>query len=472
MSLNSVINCLVVGLLALVPNIGFGQADWRDRIGWTQLVTEYSGAPVTGAGVAISVVEGSDANGNYMPFDVGPLPPEFAGKTVINATGTNFGLSTHSRQVSRPMFGNVTSIANGATQVSVYSAGDWLDNRVGFATGADPMVHNYRVQNHSWIYSPSVADAQNMLHRIDYIAQRDHVTMIAGTANSGGLPRMLVQGYNMLIVGRIDGGHASGVTNMYGAGRTRPDIVAPSPYAGPPYYTSYTTPIVSSIATVLHQAATGTDAARSDTMRAIIMAGATKAPFPTWNRTTTRPLDQVYGVGQANVYNSYKIVEAGQFNGSLIEPASAIGNYGWDFVSNLSPGDQMHYDIVIDPGKEWRNVSFLLAWNIDVQDTDPSPLVFSPAVTLANFDLDFFDSSGSFLGSLMDQSVATVGNVEHLYFTSLGPGRYTVRVRTNMDYGYALAWSSIAIPEPRTELVMVVLTLALGLTFRRRMICG
>lgn len=443
-------------------------ADWRDDIGWTRLVTEYSGAPVTGVGVQVSVVEGTDHLGNYMPMNPGPLPPEFSGKTIINATGTHTGESSHSRQVSRAMFGNLTSIAPGTNHITVYSAADWVNNRIGFSSGADPVAHNFRVQNHSWVFQPSIPDAENILKRVDYIAQRDHVTIVAGTANDGGLLRVLVHGYNLLIVGRPDGGHGKGLTSFYGPGRVRPDIVAPSPYPGPPFYTSHTTPIVSSIATLLHQAAAGTDAARSDTMRAIIMAGATKDPFPTWNRTTTRPLDLTYGVGQANIYNSYKIVEAGETNGSLIEPTSSIGNYGWDFVSSLAPTDAMHYDIVIDPGKQWRDVSFVLAWNIDVQDTDPSPLVFNPVTTLANFDMRFYDSSGTFLGTLLDQSVATAGNVEHLFFNSLGPGRYTLRITTNMNYSFALAWSSKAIPEPLAGVSLVLASTLLGVGYRSR----
>ncbi len=443
-------------------------ADWRDDIGWTRLVTEYSGPPVTGAGVQVSVVEGSDNAGNYMPMNPGPLPPEFTGKTIVNGTGTHTGESPHSRQVSRAMFGNLTSIATGTSHVTVYSAGDWIDNRIGFASGGDPVPHNFRVQNHSWVYQPSVAVAENILKRVDYVAQRDQVTIVAGTANSGTLLRVLVHGYNLLIVGRPDGGHSKGLTSFYGTGRVRPDIVAPSPYPGPPFYTSHTTPIVSSIATLLHQAAAGTDAARSDTMRAIIMAGATKDPFPTWNRTTTRPLDTIYGVGQANIYNSYKIVEAGETNGSLIEPTSSIGNYGWDFVSSLSPSDAMHYDIVIPPGKEWRDVSLVLAWNINVEDSDPSPAVFNPVTTLANFDMRFYDSSGTFLGTLLDQSVATAGNVEHIFFNSLGPGRYTIRITTNMNYSFALAWSSTAIPEPLAGATLVLASTLLGVSYRSR----
>ncbi|MCU0721880.1 MAG: hypothetical protein MUC83_19370 [Pirellula sp.] len=50
-------------------------------------------------------------------------------------------------------------------------------------------------------------------------------------------------------------------------------------------------------------------------MKAIIMAGADKTAVPAWSNTSTRPLDSVYGAGQADVYSSYRILEAGQFDG-------------------------------------------------------------------------------------------------------------------------------------------------------------
>ena len=264
----------------------------------------------------------------------------------------------------------------------------------------------------------------------------------------------------MISVGRTDGGHAKGLTTFYGSGRSRPDIVAPTPDRGP--YTSYTTPVVSSVATVLHQAAAGTDAARSESMRAILMAGATKEEFGGWDQTVSRRLDDVFGAGEVNVYNSYKIIEGGEFNGSLIEPITSIGQYGWDYNSNLNNTDSMYYDIVIGAGVTWSDISILLAWNIEVVDTDLSAGIFNPTTSLANFNLELFDSSSSFLGSLLDSSMATVGNVEHLYLNSLGPGRYTLRVTTNSSRDFALAWRANAIPEPGSFVGLGFLTICLA----------
>ncbi|HMP08097.1 MAG TPA: hypothetical protein PJ982_17250, partial [Lacipirellulaceae bacterium] len=69
------------------------------------------------------------------------------------------------------------------------------------------------------------------------------------------------------------------VTNsIYGPGRYRPDIVVPVEASG---YNSVSaaTAGVSSAAALLRGVAAGTDADRSETMKAILMAGATKTEF-------------------------------------------------------------------------------------------------------------------------------------------------------------------------------------------------
>jgi hypothetical protein len=463
-------NFLIVILgITLVLGVRTVNADWKDDIGWTRLLTEYGGAPITGAGVVVSITEAPDAFGNYMPVAPGPLPAEYSGKTFTNATGTSTGQSGHSEAVARPYFGNVTSIAGGTTSITVYEANDWIENRLNFVSGADPVAHNFKVQNHSWIDTdPNQAVSLNKLHRADFVVDRDEVTMIAGTANSGAIPHLLTHAYNVISVGRTDGGHAKGLTTFYGTGRSRPDIVAPTPDRGP--YTSYTTPVVSSVATVLHQAAAGTDAARSESMRAILMAGATKEEFGDWDQTAARRLDDVYGAGEVNVYNSYKIIEAGEFNGALVEPVTSIDQYGWDYNSNLNSTDSMYYDIVVGSGVNWTDISILLAWNLEVTDLDSSVGVFNPTTSLADFNLELFNSNSSFLGSLLDSSMATVGNVEHLYLNSLGPGRYTLRVTTNSSRDFALAWRAniSAIPEPGSFVGLGFLTICLGAFFYRQ----
>ena len=51
-----------------------------------------------------------------------------------------------------------------------------------------------------------------------------------------------------------------------------------------------------------------------------------------------------------------------------------------------------------------------------------------------------YDSSDVFLGSLLDQSLSTVDNVEHIYLTDLGRWTYTLQVSTELARDYGLAW--------------------------------
>ena len=86
---------------------------------------------------------------------------------------------------------------------------------------------------------------------------------------------------------------------------------------------------------MMHEVVAGTDGARSEVIKAMLMAGATKGEFanwidPTtglvnpWNRTQTRPLDDVFGAGELNVYNSYLIGIGGKQSASA-EPAGGGG---------------------------------------------------------------------------------------------------------------------------------------------------
>jgi hypothetical protein len=60
--------------------------------------------------------------------------------------------------------------------------------------------------------------------------------------------------------------------------------------------------------------------------------------------------------------------------------------------------------------------------------------------SLQNLDLTFYDSSESFMGTMLDQSISTVDNVEHIYQTGLDPGTYTLKVSGAAGWDYGLAW--------------------------------
>ena len=218
---------------------------------------------------------------------------------------------------------------------------------------------------------------------------------------------------------------------------------------------------------MLHQKAIGTDATRSETMRAVLLAGATKQEFPAWDRTTTRPLDEVYGAGELNVYNSYKILEAGQFAGSTTLPSSPVGEKGWDYQSGINPLGAVYYDFDIAAGHTWIDFSMILTWNMNIIDQDPSLLVFNPMEQLANFSLDFFSSTGGILGPLLDSSLAPSANTEHIYFPTLGSGRYSLRVMSDLNTDFGIAWRATAVPEPGETAMFAGVLLLLSIVVSR-----
>ncbi|QDT06709.1 hypothetical protein K227x_51250 [Rubripirellula lacrimiformis] len=458
---------MIVSSGFLIGGIPIASADWRDDVGFTQLATELGAATPTGAGVDVAMAEAL-VGGNYLP-NTGT--PNFSGKTITDLTGTNPAASTHATGVANFFFGNTTSIAPGVTNIAAYDANDWIDVASGLSTVTAPVAHPYSVMNHSYIGNVTAAEiplAENFSQRVDYIVNRDNVLMVAGSnnGNSTTLPHLLAGSYNAIIVGRSDGNHAHGTTVINGAGRQRPDIVSPASV------TSTATPQVSSAAALLHEAAAGTNATNVEAMRAILMAGATKDEFFDWDRTTTRPIDDVYGAGELNVYNSYRIVQGGEFEGSIAIPTTSVGLFGYDFNSPADFASDFLYDFEVASGQVMDELSIFLQWNIDVGDSDLSDDGFQPSLDplfgggLADLNLALFDSSGS----LIDQSISSVDNFEHIYLTGLTEGNYRLHVSGDRAVDYGLAWRGslgvTAVPEPTTWFVAAVAIT--GVALRRR----
>ncbi len=436
-------------------------ADWKDDIGWTQLKAEIGASLEDGTGVNVAQIEASNGT-NYMPD---PSFFEFASpdKTFIDGTGANTSYSGHARSVGQAFYGNQTSITPGINNITNYDADDWIGNVIGFNTGADPESQNFKVQNHSYIGNGlSVDDATDILQRVDFVVNQNDVSIFVGTNNSGSTPQLLVPAYNTISVGRTDGGHATGLTSFYGAGRVKPEIVTPGSA-----FTSYTTPRAASAAALLHQKGAGTDSVRNESIKAILLAGATKQEFGSWDRTTTRPLDEVFGAGELNIRNSYYIQDAGQFEGSTSEPVSAVGLKGWDYEASFDDSNSLYYNFDVAASAAQIEASFLMTWNIDVIDSNPLATEFDASTTLANFDMEFYDSSGSFLGTLLDSSLSTGDNIEHIYLSDLSAGTYTLRITGDTDHDFAFAWRINPVPEPSAALAMILIGIGIGLTRRK-----
>jgi hypothetical protein len=415
-------------------------ASVKDDIGHTQLASELGGSLPTGTGITATQVEAPQA-GNHMPDK---SHAEFAGKTLTNRSGPPTNASTHATGVGRRYYGNATSIAPSINTVDNYETGNWVGAgalRVG-PPNLDPLVETNDVQNHSWVGSSSEAVAAN--RAIDFVVRRDGVSVVVGLGNTATpLPDLLGQNYNGITVGRTNGIHSSGTTTLDGSGRTKPDIVAPASQS------SFAVPIVSGAAAMLLETATTnpvlTNAVKPECIKAILLAGATKEKCYSWDRTHARPLDETYGAGRLNIYNSYFILAAGEQKAG---GATNVADIGWDFGS-VTATTTSRYFFAVDSSNVMTRLSAILTWNRIITDNDPGVL-FDPIPITNNLSLRLYTASNYVPITCIDWSTSSVDNVEHVYQKGLYGGQYLLEVAGDSSADYALAWHSSTVLAPKT----------------------
>jgi hypothetical protein len=467
---------------------------WQVAVGYQQLIDARgavmpAGGTPGGNGTSISQVEAPDGSGNYLPDSTAP---EFAATgdplnqpvSVIDGHGIYGSPSGHAgTQVGRYFYGNFFGLSKSANEVVAYDVQRWVNDQLKVGQSAAPNLHTtrsspsaqyvnhapFQVQNHSWVSSSAQGTDIDALRRFDYAIEQDDMTAVVGANNNFNTPNpnahhpsLMIHSYNAIVAGLTSSGHSRGATGEftlqqgppvvtiganYGSGRYKPDLVAP---AG---LTSVATSQISSAATLLRGVVAGTAADSSEVTKAMLLAGATKTEFATfvepstgianpWNRTATRPLDDIFGAGELNVFNSYVMTVGGQHAGSTSQPAAPVASYGWDYQDHKNDagvGD-IYYNFVIPTGSTASELSIILSWNVKVTDTNASPSVFAPQESLQNLDLTLYDSTASFMATQIDQSISAIDNVEHIYQTNLGPGTYTLKVTGAANWDYGLAW--------------------------------
>lgn len=307
------------------------------------------------------------------------------------------------------------------------------------------MNHSYVAQNGFTdpTGNPLPAVTSEGLKRFDYSLVRDNTLAVVGLNNGTGttIPQLLAHNYNGVSVGRSDGGHSTGTTTTEGAGRTKPDLVAPGTA------TSYATPMVSASAAVLLSSPHSTANYEIITsQKAVLLAGATKEGelFETsWSRTSANPLDLHYGAGEVNVLNSHHILAAGE------KSIGATDTTGWDYGA-ITASSINTYTFTVGPTELLTEFSAALTWNREVDN-----ITFASA-TMSDLDLELRDS----LGNLVQSSTSMVDNVEHLYInpgiegSALVADTYSLIVKSiSGDDNYSLAWRSelTAVPEHSTS---------------------
>jgi hypothetical protein len=293
--------------------------------------------------------------------------------------------------------------------------------------------------------------------------RRDRQTSVVGVNNGAGsnLPQLMVQGYNSISVGLSNGQHSSGLTTLQVAGRSKPDLVAP---AGA---TSLAAPMVASSAALLHakaMAMSADSAFHPEVIKSVLLTGANKDPFPSWSQTSARPLDPVFGAGQLDIHDSYRILQGGSHDGSLGEPVQSAPARGWNHGTIGSAGQERYWDLQVTSQMPNAKATISLNWLARYESTTGD---FANSLSLSNMRLSLYRSTDGFLGSLIAQSDSAVDNVEHLFLENLETGRYTIGVWSDRPDAFGLAWSFQAVPEPGS-LLLVVLSSALGGAWFRR----
>jgi len=206
-------------------------------------------------------------------------------------------------------------------------------------------------------------------------------------------------------------------------------------------------------------------ASRWQTIKAVLMAGATKSEFDLtgstgttfddWSRTTTQPLDRRYGAGELNIDNSERILSAGEQEASI---TTDVDLTGWDFDA-IGTSETQSYFFDIAAGFT-ADLSILTTWAREIDFTagvSGNPATLTPS--LANVDLQLFEATGFTPGALVDESVSTLDNVELVFQQDLAEGRYVFQLQSDMAWDdVAIAWDIqlTAVPEPSTLLLASV----------------
>jgi hypothetical protein len=458
---------LVLGWIA--PASAITLAEYKSDIGYTQLQTELGASLPTGAGVQVTQVEAQ----NGMP-DI--TNSEFIGKTFTAETSTLTN-SSHATAVGTYFYGDNSSLAPGITAIDCYNASDFISWGFLSSLTYTPLASGSRVANHSWVGNLSAPSAINDLARLDWVIARDEYINVVAMNNGGaGANRPLLgSSFNAIAVGLSNGSAAYGSyplattpSTPYASGsRTRPDLVAPADA------TSYATPMVASAAALLvqvgHDGGTtlSTDpvvqsttnrngdtiynAEKSEVIKSALMAGASRtSPNLTQGYVvnTANGLNDIYGAGQLNIYNSYHIIAAGEQNSreDYLAGGGEIEAVGFDYDpafggANGSNRAGTYAFRTLSAG----DLSASLVWNLKV--TGETAQGFDTSATLYHLGLYLYDVSDN--NRLVASSDSSVDNTQNLWTSLIANQIYQLVVAADLGQGdflwdYGLAWDITA----------------------------
>ena len=422
---------LVTWLVSTTPS----HAAYESDCGFSRLAEILGPAMPTGSGISVATIESGPA---YLPQSgSGTFPGSgaFTGRTFTAKSGTS-SLSLHAERVGYHLYGPFTSSASGwatmapgITLIDCYETNSWTDNaflRPG-PSNAAPLTELRSIQNHSWIEYASAATAttyNDFLRRLDFAIHRDGFLCTTAVNNAAGnaTPELMASAFNSLSVGLSNGNHSTGPTSSLvdAPGRLKPEIVAPFDA------TSWATPYVASASALLRQRANASatpNASRPESIKAFLLAGATKSEFPGWSKSATVPLDATFGAGELDIALSDSILSGTRQSPNLPTPRP---HAAWGFVS-LASGTA---DFLLDlpPGTFGTELSAFLVWHRTLTDPAGGSFNLSPdPIADFNLALDILPVSSA-PAIPIDQSTSSIYNLEHVWKKNLPAARYRLRI--------------------------------------------
>ena len=413
---------------AILPSLlsiafaGSLHATLQSDIGFTELKQQFGSTLPTGDNLAVLMVEAPDSSGNWAVAKSGELSTRNITFPLATTRPTTY--SAHANTVAKNLTGVTTSILPGLADLQVASVGTYRSKSIHMGTFATPEIATWDVENHSLISNVTTYNL-NAIWLLDYRIARDNVTVVIALENgTNAMQPLWGNNYNTIAVGSATGQHSRGGTNLDGSGRQKPDLV------GTATYTSYATPVVASAAGLLiaETKRTPSLAVAKDprTVKALLMAGATKEEFPSWSHTTTQPLDPIYGAGQVNIYNSYVALVSGRIAAGATMDTTA----GWDLGTSAKTGTSYYFSV---PSGQTLKLSTALCWHRELTTTNF--WVFNSSLNNLNLRLRNVST-----GSIVAESASTIDNVEHLYLTAIPAGNYALEVVGDAGSTYGLAW--------------------------------
>ncbi|MFC4995294.1 hypothetical protein [Rubritalea tangerina] len=435
---------LKLTLLLTIP-LFTASANWRNEVGWSDLQTwtQEEGVilPVTNTVFAgmVEAENGSDKLSIYAP---NPSESEFNDITINDVYGETLTYSGHATGVAKRFFGNQSSISPDILQANVYGTNRFLNLIISY-----PSSWSENVMSHAYIgnFADSIDSeteevtetkeqkSERFCRAFDYSAAEGNILHISGANNNSSttLPHIWSHAYNNITIGRSDGLHSAGTvpSNFHGEKRQKPELVFPATT------TSSSTGSCASIAAVLHAQAQTHDSSLAQqqlTLKSILLAGADKSKFPNWSNTSTKPIDVLYGAGEINILNSFRILLAAD-----AQKNTDVPRYGWDHTS-ITAAESITYAFSVPDYASSATISANLSWNRTVTRTRSGRNWISSYDSLSNLSLTITNSSGT----PIFVSDSPYDNLEHIWLENLAPGNYTLEVNmpTGNDTTFALAW--------------------------------